>query len=79
MTERPTSDSDPDPRFWDRADEVIQLANSQCERDTPSRISASLLYAASRFNAFIVASNASDAEEIGVCQRSCRVTSSYLL
>lgn len=64
MTEKRTGSDDLDPRFWDRADEVIQLANEQCSKDGARIVSASLLYTAARFNAFIVASNAVDAKEM---------------
>jgi hypothetical protein len=53
-----------DPRFWDRADAIIHLANKQCGDAPNGKVSASLLYAAARFNAFIVATNAKDADEM---------------
>jgi hypothetical protein len=45
-----------DAGFWDRADAYIHLANRQCDEVAAGRVSASFLYAASRFNAFVVAS-----------------------
>jgi hypothetical protein len=45
-----------DAGFWDRADAFIHLANRQCAEAPAGKVSASLLYAASRFNAFVVAS-----------------------
>ncbi|GGY20527.1 DUF3144 domain-containing protein [Massilia dura] len=50
-----------DAAFWERADAIIHLANEQGTQAPNSNVSASLLYAASRFNAFIVANGASDA------------------
>jgi hypothetical protein len=50
-----------DTGFWNRADAHIHLANEQCNDIGAGKVSASLLYAASRFNAFIVASQAADA------------------
>lgn len=47
-----------DAAFWERADAVIRLANEQGTKVPNSSVSASLLYAAARFNAFIVASGA---------------------
>jgi hypothetical protein len=46
-----------DAGFWDRADAYIHLANRQCGEVPATKVSASLLYAASRFNAFVVASS----------------------
>jgi hypothetical protein len=58
------SENQPDRAFWDRADAIIHLANEQCSHAPNGEASASLLYAAARFNAFIVAVNASSAKEI---------------
>lgn len=64
MTEKRMAEDNLDSRFWERADEVIQMANKQCSKDKPSIVSASLLYATARFNAFIVASNVIDVTEM---------------
>jgi len=53
-----------DDGFWDRADAHINLANSACGTVAAGKVSASLLYAASRFNAFVVASNSSSATDL---------------
>jgi hypothetical protein len=50
-----------DAAFWERADAIIGLANEQGTKVPNSNVSASLLYAAARFNAFIVANGTSDA------------------
>jgi hypothetical protein len=42
-------------RFIDRADAHIKLSNEQCRDADPSKVSASMLYAAARFNASISA------------------------
>ena len=52
------------PEFWDRADEVIAVANKQLEKETSGKVSSSILYAASRFNAFQVAEKCKTAEEM---------------
>jgi hypothetical protein len=58
------SKESPTPEFWERADAVIDLANQQC-RDAPrSQVSASLLYAAARFNAYVAALGASGPQEL---------------
>lgn len=56
------SNDKPDDEFWDRADEIIDLANKQCNKASNGKVSSSLLYATARFNAFIVASSAKDSE-----------------
>ena len=49
------SDIKRDKQFWDMADSFIQLANTHLNETKPSRVSASALFAASRFNAFVAA------------------------
>lgn len=45
-----------DPEFFQRTDAHIALANSQLSETTgPGRVSASLLYSAARFNAWVSA------------------------
>lgn len=53
-----------DKAFFDRADEIIELANNQCDNYSIGKVSSSLLFAAARFNAFIVASSAKDLEQL---------------
>jgi hypothetical protein len=59
-----------DKDFFKRTDAFIQVANKLCkekENETgevsAGKVSASMLYAAARFNAFIVASSAKDKAE----------------
>lgn len=53
-----------DNEFWDIADSFIQLANEQMEQHPEGTVSSAMLYAAARFNAFIVAASAEgDIEE----------------
>jgi hypothetical protein len=49
------SDVQRDKQFWDMADSFIGLANTHLNAEKPSRVSASALFAASRFNAFVIA------------------------
>ena len=58
------SDEIEDKEFFDRADAIIALANSQCDDFPIGKVSSSLLFAAARFNAFIVASSAKDLDEL---------------
>ena len=58
------SDNTEDKEFFDRADAIINLANTQCDDFAIGRVSSSLLFAAARFNAFIVASSAKDLEQL---------------
>jgi hypothetical protein len=53
-----------DPGFWPRADAYIRLANEQCARAAVGEVRASMMYAASRFDAFVVASQSPDAETL---------------
>ena len=47
------------------ADEVINLANEQCEKaESSDEVIASLLYASARFNAFLIAATAQSAADI---------------
>jgi len=49
-----------DQAFWDRADAILNLANSQCDHADRGKVSSSTLYASARFNAFVVAAHAKD-------------------
>jgi len=57
-------ESKPGKDFWDRADQIVGLANDQCNDFKIGEVSSSLLYAAARFNSFVVGANAVDAEEM---------------
>jgi len=52
------SDIKRDKEFWELADSFIQLANTHLGEVKPSKISATALFAASRFNAFVIAAAA---------------------
>ena len=52
------SDVQRDKQFYDMADAYIALANTQLDETKPSRVSASALFAAARFNAFVIAAAA---------------------
>jgi hypothetical protein len=58
------SDETQDNAFWERADEIINLANQQAEDVESDDVSSSLLYATARFNAFLIASSAEKADDI---------------
>ena len=53
-----------DDKFWDRADEIIHLANKQCDSNHSGKVSSSTLYAAARFNSFIVASTSTSQSDL---------------
>ena len=53
-----------DKEFRGRADTFIRVANEQRRDASNDEVNASLLYAATRFNAFVVASAAQDVEEM---------------
>lgn len=48
--------------FYDRVDALIQLANQQCNTEDKGKVSASFLFAASRFNTWVSASGFDSAE-----------------
>jgi len=49
------SNNVPTPEFFRRVDAVINLTNDQSEASSPSEAGASTLFAAARFNAFLLA------------------------
>ncbi|NVK38947.1 MAG: DUF3144 domain-containing protein [Gammaproteobacteria bacterium] len=52
-----------DKDFFKRTDAFIKVANELAKEHDLGKVSASMLYAAARFNAFIVASSAQDKAE----------------
>lgn len=57
------SDADVDLQFKAIADQFIDLANQQVKNAHAENVGMALLYAASRFNAYVVASNAENLEK----------------
>lgn len=56
------SKTEKDPAFYQMADEFIGVANQLANKDTEAgKVSAAFLYAAARYNTFIVASSADSA------------------
>jgi len=58
------SDVQRDKQFWELTDSFIQLANTHLNEVKPSKVSASALFAASRFNAFVITASASSKEQV---------------
>ena len=58
------SDKKIDKEFWDRAEAIIAVANEQSSSVPASDVSASLIYAAARFNSYVVASMSTDVENL---------------
>lgn len=54
----------PDDDFFERADAHIRLSNEQMNDSTSGKVSASMLYGASRFNAWVSATGFSDGAEM---------------
>ncbi len=52
-----------DKRFYEMADAYIALANEQSGKEDQGTVSATLLYAAARFNTFLVASASDSADQ----------------
>lgn len=57
------NDAAEDKIFWDLVDRFIEQANDACDDLDPGAVSAALLNAAARFNAFVVASSSLDRKE----------------
>lgn len=53
-----------DKQFWDMTDSFIQLANTHLNEVKPSRVSACALFAASRFNAFVITAASESKEQL---------------
>lgn len=53
-----------DERYWAWVDEFIDTANRLGREAQPGRVSSSLLFAAARHNAFLVASTARDRDDL---------------
>ncbi|HMU66325.1 MAG TPA: DUF3144 domain-containing protein [Cellvibrionaceae bacterium] len=58
-----TDNAELENRYWDLVDQLIGQANEACEHLDPSAVSAALLNAAARFNAFAVATASLDRNE----------------
>lgn len=52
-----------DDQFWDLVDAFIEKANNACDDQDPGAVSAALLNAAARFNAFVVATSSINRKE----------------
>ena len=51
-------------KFWKLADSFIHLANEHYEQDGDGKVGYAMLYAAARFNAFIVSATAGQKQDI---------------
>jgi len=60
------SNNIPGPDFWERANTVINLSNSQCDTAHPNEVGASTMFAAARFNAYILAKTTANAENMAI-------------
>ena len=56
--------SDTDKEFFERADAYITLANDQASSVSRGKVSASMMFATARFNAWVSASGTDSAEEL---------------
>ena len=56
--------ADVDPDFYNRADAHINLSNDQMSQVTRGKVSASMLYGTTRFNAWLSASGFDNGEEM---------------
>jgi hypothetical protein len=60
------SNNVPDPAYWHRVDAVVNLSNEQCGAVDPNEVGASTLFAAARFNAFILAKTTGSAANMTI-------------
>ena len=63
MSKKPANLQDNDPEFWDLAEKFIELANTSVETSDLGKVGAAMLYAAARFNTFVVAATSIDRKE----------------
>jgi hypothetical protein len=56
----------PGPEFWERVNTVINLANTQCDNALPNEVGASAMFAAARFNAYILARTTANAANMAI-------------
>jgi hypothetical protein len=56
--------SDDDKEFFERADAYITLANDQATNVSRGKVSASMMFATARFNAWVSASGTDSGEEL---------------
>jgi hypothetical protein len=56
--------SDDDKEFFERADAYITLANDQATNASRGKVSASMMFATARFNAWVSASGTDSGEEL---------------
>lgn len=59
---------DTDDKFLEHADAYISLANEQIKDSTRGKVSASMMYATSRFNAWVGACGCQTAEELAAAR-----------
>ena len=64
MNETPDSNDENGEVFWELIDSFIDLANDHVKAGKGDSVSAAMSYAAARFNAFVVAASASDADAL---------------
>ena len=61
---------DVDDKFYARADEHIRLSNDQLKIIGPRKVSASMMYSLSRFNAWVSARGFENAEQMAADRQS---------
>lgn len=65
-----SDNQDLDPQFFERADDHIHLSNSQLANTDPGKVSASMMYATARFNAYVSWSGFYTAEDMAEQRQS---------
>jgi hypothetical protein len=60
---------DPDDKFFERADAYIHLANDQVKEIESGKVSASMMFAVARFNAWVNAGGFQSAKEMEAAKK----------
>ena len=63
MAEKPLSDDEVDVIYRQMIDSFIDRANELADQNSPENVGMALLFAASRFNAFVVSQHAENRED----------------
>ena len=61
-----SSTSKPDTAFLPRVNAIVNLANDQCDTNHPNEVGASTMFAAARFNAFLLAKTTGGADSMSL-------------
>lgn len=58
ISRKPPAPPDPNQKFWDMADDFVQLANENVKGSAAGQVCAAMMFASARFGAFVASSDA---------------------